>query len=98
MFLCYMLIPVPGLAMDDVANSLHNLSSSGPGQIKSQTVDQICIFCHTPHSASPDAPMWNRRSGGYTQYKSSTTDAAPGKPDGSSALCLSCHDGTIAPG
>jgi predicted CXXCH cytochrome family protein len=31
-------------------------------------------------------------------YSSSTLQAVPGQPDGSSVLCLSCHDGTIALG
>ena len=53
------------------------------------------------------APLWNRRvpSGTtYTPYTSSTLDAqsiADGfnaQPGGSSKLCLSCHDGTLAIG
>jgi len=87
------------LAAGNVADTLHNLSVTGPGQFKSQTEDRVCIFCHTPHSASPDAPLWNRlSSGGYISYQSSTTDAIAGNPGGSSTLCLSCHDGTIALG
>jgi predicted CXXCH cytochrome family protein len=34
----------------------------------------------------------------YRIYESSTLDAKPGQPTGSSKLCLSCHDGTIALG
>jgi len=34
----------------------------------------------------------------YILYNSSTTQATPGQPDGSSILCLACHDGTIALG
>ncbi len=34
----------------------------------------------------------------YILYNSSTIQAIPGQPDGSSILCLSCHDGTIALG
>ncbi len=84
----------------DVRNSPHNLSASGPGSIKAATEDKICIFCHTPHSASPQAPLWNRRDpgGAYQTYDSSTLKVAPGQPSGASRLCLSCHDGTIAPG
>ena len=94
---CLFITPVV-VAAGNVADTLHNLSISGKGQFKSQTEDRICIFCHTPHTAAPDSPMWNRRSNGYTSYKSSSTDATAGKPGGSSALCLSCHDGTIALG
>lgn len=51
------------------------------------------------------AQLWNRRvplSTGYTGYSSSSLDAATiqagfsGQPGGSSKLCLSCHDGTLA--
>ncbi|MBL8351355.1 MAG: hypothetical protein JNL87_13720 [Burkholderiaceae bacterium] len=53
------------------------------------------------------APLWNRRvpaGATYTPYTSSTMDAqsiADGlnnQPGGSSKLCLSCHDGTLAIG
>ncbi len=83
-----------------VADTRHNLSVSGPGTTKSGLESQICIFCHTPHSASPDAPLWNRRLPGttYVPYSSSTAVAQPGQPTGASILCLSCHDGTIALG
>ncbi|MEW8506556.1 MAG: cytochrome c3 family protein [Candidatus Thiodiazotropha sp.] len=87
-------------AYADVANTVHNLSTSGPSEtLKSGTEDRICIFCHTPHAAEPDTPLWNRRSGGvYIEYKSSTMDAEAGNMSSSSELCLSCHDGTIALG
>ena len=87
-----------------VANTPHNLSVSGPGPIKSPTETQICIFCHTPHNADPRAPLWNRNMDAattYRTYESSTLHAYSGagpQPDGSSKLCLSCHDGTIALG
>ncbi|MDH5750542.1 MAG: hypothetical protein OEY85_14630, partial [Rhodospirillales bacterium] len=44
-----------------VERTLHNLSTSGPGSIKSGVVTQVCVFCHTPHNSSPRAPLWNRR-------------------------------------
>ena len=83
-----------------IGNTVHNLSISGPGDIKSSSESEICIFCHTPHRASPRAPLWNREDPGvtYTPYSSNTLESVPGQPDGSSVLCLSCHDGTIALG
>ena len=83
-----------------LSSSKHNLSVSGPGTIKATGESQICVFCHTPHSAAPNSPLWNRRSPGstYTPYSSSTAVAIPGQPSGASILCLSCHDGTIALG
>lgn len=82
-----------------LVDSRHNLSASGP-DIKAASETHICIFCHTPHSANPAAPHWNRPSNGaiYTPYSSSTTKATIGQPTGSSKLCLSCHDGTVALG
>ncbi|RLJ16814.1 hypothetical protein DJ031_15180 [bacterium endosymbiont of Escarpia laminata] len=99
--LCMCLLIVSAATVGDVANTVHNLSSSGPGTgaFKSLTEDRICIFCHTPHAATPETPLWNRLStGAYTPYQSSTTDAAAGNMSSSSDLCLSCHDGTIALG
>lgn len=84
----------------DIVSSKHNLSVSGPGTVKAQTETQVCVFCHTPHNASPVAPLWNRSgsSASYVPYTSSTQDAAPGQPTGATKLCLGCHDGTIALG
>ena len=82
-------------------NSRHNLSAQGFGNIKASSESQTCIFCHTSHSRrGPKGPLWNRNDQGrtYTLYNSSTIDAIPGQPDGSSILCLSCHDGTTALG
>ena len=83
-----------------IVNTKHNLSATGPGTVKATTESEICIFCHTPHNASPRAPLWNKNvfGGTYTLYNSSTLNAVPGQPDGNSILCLSCHDGTIALG
>ncbi len=94
------LILSASLQAQSIQNTVHNLSVSGPGTIKAESETEICVFCHTPHNASPVAPLWNRENPGtiYTLYSSSTIDASPGQPDGSSILCLSCHDGTIALG
>jgi predicted CXXCH cytochrome family protein len=83
-----------------VVNTVHNLSTGGPGNTKSLSEDEICIFCHTPHTGSTQSPLWNKGESGsnYTLYNSSTIQAVAGQPDGSSILCLSCHDGTIALG
>jgi predicted CXXCH cytochrome family protein len=83
-----------------IIKSQHNLSASGPGAIKAVNEQQVCIFCHTPHNAAPVQPLWNRNvpMNAYRVYSSSTLAASPGQPTGSSKLCLSCHDGTIAIG
>lgn len=40
----------------------HNFSSNSGATIHdtSGVEDRICVFCHTPHSASSDGPLWNR--------------------------------------
>jgi hypothetical protein len=93
----------------DIASTRHNLSASNPiaGAVKATTESQICVFCHTPHAANvaAPAPLWNRTlsSATYTPYTSNSLDAqtifgALSQPGGSSKLCLSCHDGTMALG
>lgn len=74
---------------------------------------QICIFCHTPHNSQPQGPLWNRydTSQVFARYSSSTlkigtiaasqysvSGDAGGQPNGSSRLCLSCHDGVTGLG
>jgi predicted CXXCH cytochrome family protein len=86
-----------------VATTKHNLSISGPGTVKATdpAETQTCVFCHVPHNSSTLAPLWNRNNPaatGYTPYTSSTTKGTMGQPNGSSLLCLSCHDGTVALG
>ena len=91
----------------DVQSSKHNLSVSGPGTVRATSESQVCVFCHTPHAATiaPDAPLWNRELSvaTYTPYTSSSLDAENiagqlQQPAGSSKLCLSCHDGSMAIG
>jgi len=91
----------------NVADTKHNLSVSGPGPVQSTDQSQVCVFCHTPHGATnaPGAPLWNRELSNqtYTTYTSSSLDAETingllQQPAGSSKLCLSCHDGSLAIG
>ena len=93
--------------VSDIANTKHNFSTTGPGPVRATTQTEICVFCHTPHGASnfPGSPLWNRELSNqtYTVYTSSSLDAETiagqlDQPGGSSKLCLSCHDGTLAIG
>jgi hypothetical protein len=98
--------PVGAAKISDIRNTKHNLSVNGPGTVKATSETQICVFCHTPHGAEniPKAPLWNRKlsTATYTTYTSSSIDADAAElaagPGGSSKLCLSCHDGTMALG
>ncbi len=78
-----------------ITGSDHDFSSQGWSQ------GQLCITCHTPHNSNTavqSSPLWNREETTqmFIPYDSNTLDATVGQPDGSSRLCLSCHDGTIA--
>lgn len=83
-----------------MVSSPHDLSAGSAANVRASGEDQVCIFCHTTHSASPIAPLWNRAMSpqAYLVYASRSLDANPGQPTGDSKLCLSCHDGTIALG
>lgn len=102
----------------DTANP-HNLSSlSDAGTVRALApidggTDQICIFCHTPHSGAPQSPLWNRPDpadmGNFEVYalplgiKNDTVLTGydknnPDYPSGASRMCLSCHDGVTSVG
>lgn len=83
-----------------IAATKHNLSVSGSGTVRATNQRDMCIFCHIPHNFNPTNSGWNHALGAsyYTPYSSSTAAASPGQPNGTSVLCLSCHDGTIALG
>ncbi len=101
----------PALAeiVSDIAGTKHNLSVTGPGSVRAVNENELCVFCHTPHASTLEAgvpaPLWNRQLSGatYTVYTSPSLDANAiqtqlDQPGGSSKLCLSCHDGTVALG
>lgn len=98
---CMLTAGSAGLAHAAIANTKHNLGTSGSGlgnnSLTAGTAE-ICVFCHTPHASNPSvsAPLWNknRNTGTYTIYSSSTMEASVGQPGGISLACLSCHDGT----
>ncbi len=86
---------------NSIIYSSHNLSVSSLGTVHATTEREVCVFCHTPHHASPnEGPLWNHEmsSATYKPYSSATLKAVVGQPNGSSRLCLSCHDGTVALG
>ncbi len=93
-------IGFPFQGSSSIKNTKHNLSVSGPGPYKAATEERICIFCHAPHRARTQFPLWNREDSRstYLTYSSSTFKGTVSQPNGSTKLCLSCHDGTIALG
>ena len=98
---------IVGLAVaQTVVGSKHDLSLPALGN-----TDEVCVYCHTPHqaaAASKQDPLWNHTlqtlTTTYGVYASDTLDAVPteiGNVTAGSAptsfLCMSCHDGTVAP-
>lgn len=81
---------------------VHNLSTSGTGPVKGPS--DACLYCHAPHSGvgATNSALWSQTLSvqTYTAYSSTTLKNAPIQPTlgGSSSLCLSCHDGTVAVG
>ncbi len=115
--LCLGAIPAQGRPVSDPENP-HNLSF-GATHGRTQATDdtqpgakEICIFCHTPHSASAQGALWNRQEsslmGSFPLYNSSTLvikdipeaqyNSTAAYPNGASKLCLSCHDGVTGIG
>ncbi len=85
----------------DVLGS-HNLGPGGTGPVQGQG-SAACLYCHAPHSGiGGRTPLWSQTlsSQSYTLYSSTTLKNAPRQPavGGTSSLCLSCHDGTVAVG
>lgn len=82
---------------------IHDLSPGSGSPISGQ-LSGSCLYCHAPHSGiGGQTPLWNQKlsSQVYTPYSSSTdpdTGTTQPPPGSQSALCLSCHDGTVAPG
>ncbi len=84
------------IAAQGISGSAHDFSSQDWN-----STGQACIVCHTPHNATTDVsnvPLWNHdvTSATFDLYSSSTLDGSIGQPDGTTKLCLSCHDGTVA--
>jgi hypothetical protein len=103
-FVALALAPVPGAAQSGgVESTVHNLSVTGPGEIRALDETEVCKFCHIPHNASAPSALWSRRLSSV-DYQTPSIRTPQGdritgpQPDGSSRLCLSCHDGTIALG
>ncbi|PLX25252.1 MAG: cytochrome C [Ignavibacteria bacterium] len=78
-----------------LTNSHHDFSGAAWAN------NDMCSPCHTPHNANttiPDSPLWahDLSSATYSTYSSLTLNASIGQLSGTSKLCLSCHDGTVA--
>ena len=92
----------------NVANTIHNLSMGSTYPFyQSTNVDEVCVFCHTPHGGSLTGPLWNHSlpaANNFTHYNSATVSSYLGglsaarNVNDESLLCLACHDGSIGVG
>lgn len=93
----------------NIINSKHNLNGKFTGSYTQgdATNTQICIYCHTPHNAKMNVPIWNRdmnqiTASSFTLYSSVTMLNTPRKTgftsDSISLFCMSCHDGSVLGG
>ncbi|MDH3972660.1 MAG: cytochrome c3 family protein [Deltaproteobacteria bacterium] len=93
-------------AMATIENSRHNLSDWGAYTYSAEAggTTEVCIFCHTPHNAVKNYPLWNRTNPvtvTFNFYSSAHFNMSPGgsrsgiefTPGSVSLLCMSCHDG-----
>jgi len=100
-FLVAVCVLVAAVAFAGIANTKHNLSTSGSyTQIQNASV---CGPCHIPHGGQTGgvAPLWARKNPNttYTLYGTNNktlSGTTVNQPGSHSLTCLSCHDGTIA--
>jgi len=107
LFAFAILSSITGMAMaQTIVGSSHDLSLPAEGN-----TPEVCVYCHSSHQATTaiaQDPLWNHTlqvlTTTYGVYASATLDATPveiGNVTAGSAsesfLCMSCHDGTVAP-
>lgn len=96
------LLPVGGWANPGtgIQGTAHDFSGIGNPQ------SGKCTFCHTPHGGQSQVLLWNHRLSSNTfSWAVPTTGASTPYPaiqgdtyNGTTAKCLSCHDGSVAIG
>jgi predicted CXXCH cytochrome family protein len=97
-------------AAADISTTKHNfqLQTNAVHVTAGASEDGLCVFCHTPHKGAASLLLWNHK---LSTNNYSWADVAGGKTtggtvyptnlrtwSGSTAKCLSCHDGTVSVG
>lgn len=104
-YLCLMMIvmaaPLPAQVSGDVIG-MHDLGPGSKSPVTGARPD-FCEYCHAPHNGvGGRTPLWNQKLTvqSYSLYSSATEKNRGTQPmmGADSNLCLSCHDGTVAPG
>lgn len=99
-------------AAAQITTTRHNFQNQTNPVRVDQTVggyeDGICVFCHTPHKGSASLLLWNHTmsasSYSWADVTGGRTTGGTLYPNnlrtwtGSTAKCLSCHDGTVSVG
>jgi len=93
-----------------ITTTKHNfqLQTNNVHVASGQSEDGLCVFCHTPHKGASSLLLWNHQ---FSANNYSWADVTGGKTTGgtsyptnirqwtgSTAKCLSCHDGTVSIG
>lgn len=93
-----------------ISTTKHNfqLGTNAVRVAPAQAEDGQCVFCHTPHKGQASLLLWNHRlsTNNYTwsDVSGGKTTGGTSYPTnlrtwtGSTAKCLSCHDGTVSVG
>lgn len=83
-------------AFAGITGSKHDLKAYGG------TNTELCVFCHTPHSAATVAngPLWNRSvtnaTAVYSRFSLNNVPSLTKVNTSDAPLCLSCHDGVVS--
>jgi predicted CXXCH cytochrome family protein len=101
LFLLLAFIPRPVGVEMDVRTSCRALEVRGELKAGMEMgVMRICISCHFPSEVERESPRWGEQTmADLTPLRSSAEerDSLVWRDRSRSALCLSCHDGTIGP-
>ncbi|MGE5623824.1 MAG: cytochrome c3 family protein [Methanocella sp.] len=100
----WLLVLAGSVAAAPLAGSVHDLSAGPVGGDHAAGATgplTACSYCHTPHTGKRSGPpLWNGRGTGESFSICSLPEDDPEAEDPaglSSALCQSCHDGSVAP-
>jgi predicted CXXCH cytochrome family protein len=104
-YLCLMMILTATALSAQVTGDVIGMHDLGPGSKSPITGARpdFCMYCHEPHNGvGGRTPLWNQKLTvqSYSLYSSDTEKNRGTQPmmGADSNLCLSCHDGTVAPG
>lgn len=95
-------------ATSKVAGGMHDFSASGASpqyHDSGNELNQVCVYCHTPHNAGKTRLLWNKATNGNVNFRlytssgtlsSVTRNSSALTSDSPSLVCLGCHDGKTA--